>query len=129
MISSLDLFSLFGFFYLCFGVFTLFVWAVMLLFYMDEIDQHFDSPEFLHRGIKGLWPWEMGRAASYGVFVIFHNSKFVKKKLPCARKDININEIPRKIKLMVVFPICTCIPAAFFVLAGGMLLYAQKWFF
>ena len=40
----------------------------MLILYMEKIDQYFDSPDFPHRGVKGLWPWEMGRAASYGFF-------------------------------------------------------------
>lgn len=47
------------------------IWGVMLIFYMETVDQYFDSPDFPHRGINGLWPWEMGRAASYGFFIFF----------------------------------------------------------
>ncbi|MBZ5488733.1 hypothetical protein HW452_14495 [Halomonas aquamarina] len=111
------------------GVLTLVIWGVILLFYMEKIDSYFDSPDFPHRGLKGLWPWEMGRAASYGVFVLFHNSRFVRRKFPHAREEINISKLPKKIKIMVLFPMYTYIPSALFILAGGMLLYINKWFF
>ncbi|WP_249978889.1 hypothetical protein [Vreelandella olivaria] len=123
------LLGLFVVFVIAVGVFSLVIWGGMLLFYMEKIDQYFDSPDFLHRGVKGLWPWEMGRAASYGVFILFHNSRFVRKKLPYARENINIDELPKKIKFMVLFPMYTCIPAALFILAGGSFLYINKWFF
>lgn len=108
---------------------TLIIWGVMLILYMEEIDQYFDSPDFPHRGVKGLWPWEMGRAASYGFFLFFQNSKFVRKKFPHAFDTIKMDKIPVKIKFIVVFPICTYIPCALFILAGGTFLYIKEWFF
>ncbi|RDB41770.1 hypothetical protein DU490_16700 [Halomonas sp. DQ26W] len=111
------------------GLLSLVVWGVMLLVYMQKIDVYFDSPDFPNRGYKGLWPWEMSRATSYGCFLLFHDSRFVRKKFPHACKNININEIPRSIKLMVAFPMYAFYPPALFILAGGAMLYINKWFF
>ncbi|EPC03130.1 hypothetical protein L861_22740 [Litchfieldella anticariensis FP35 = DSM 16096] len=108
---------------------SLVIWGVMLLFYMEEIDSYFDSPDFPNRGYKGLWPWEMGRAFSYGVFLLFPNSRFVNKKFPHACKNIKVDELPRKIKLMVAFPMYTNVPSSSFLLMGGVVLYIKKWLF
>lgn len=108
---------------------TLIIWGVMLIFYMEKLDQYFDSPDFPHRGINGLWPWEMGRAASYGFFLFFRNSKFVRNKFPHAFDTVEVDKIPGKIKFIVAFPLCTYIPCALFILAGGTFLYIKEWFF
>lgn len=111
-----------------FSVLSLVVWGVILLLHMKAIDNHFDSPDFPHRGLKGLWPWEMGRAASYGAFLLFRNSKVIQKKFPHACKTIKLEDIPKKIKLMVAFPIYTYVPSALLLVAGGTFLYIKKWF-
>lgn len=129
MISLFDFLSIFSFVYLWFGVLSLVVWGVLLLVYMKEVDSYFDSSEFPHRGLKGLWPWEMGRAASYGIFLLFPNSKFVRKKFPHARDTIKIDELPKKIKFIVAFPMYTYIPSAFFIITVGVFIYVNKWFF
>ncbi|WP_447044382.1 hypothetical protein [Vreelandella sp. H-I2] len=122
-------FGLFAVFIIAVAVLSLLIWGVMLLFYMEKVDQYFDSPDFPHRGIKGLWPWEMGRAASYGFFLFFRNSRFVRKKFPHAFDTVKMDKIPGKIKFIVAFPICTYIPCALFILAGGTFLYIKEWFF
>lgn len=129
MISFLDAFMIFGFVYLFFGVASLVIWGGMLLLYMEEIDRYFDSPDFPHRGIKGLWPWEMGRAASYGAFLLFTNTKFVRNKFPHARETIKIENLPKKIKFMVAFPMYTYIPSGLFILVCGVFLKIKEWFF
>lgn len=121
--------GLFVVFIIAIGFLSLIMWGVMLIFYMRKIDQYFDSPDFPHRGVKGLWPWEMGRAASYGFFMLFRNSRFVRKKFPQALEKIQISKMPGRIKLIVAFPVFTCIPCAFFILVGGVFLYIKEWFF
>lgn len=129
MISFLDAFMIFGFIYLFFGVASLVIWGVMLLIYMEEIDCYFNSPDFPHRGVKGLWPWEMGRAASYGAFLLFTNSRFVRKRFPHARENIKIEDLPKKIKFMVAFPMYTYIPSGIFILVVVAFLKIKNWFF
>ncbi|WP_275289442.1 hypothetical protein [Halomonas elongata] len=107
---------------------SLFVWGVFLLLFMEEIDGYFDSPDFPNRGYKGVWPWGMGRGMAYGIFLLFPDSWFVRKKFPHARKSIKINEIPRKIKFMVAFPMYTNIPASLFILLGGTFLKLKPFF-
>ncbi|MDR5860468.1 hypothetical protein FZZ93_18095 [Halomonas eurihalina] len=108
---------------------SLLVWWMILLMYLEEIDGYFDSPDFPHRGVKGLWPWGMGRAVSYGVFVLFTDSHFVRKKFPKARESIDIKMLPRKVRFIVAFPIYTYIPSALFIGVVGVCLYMKDWFF
>lgn len=107
---------------------TLVVWVIIIKFNLEEIDNYFDSPDFPNRGVKGIWPFGSGRALTYGVFLLFPNSRFVKKKFPHARKKIKVDELPRKIKLMVLFPMYTYVPSALFVLAAGVFLKIKEWF-
>ncbi|MES3677523.1 hypothetical protein QC589_16375 [Halomonas elongata] len=112
-----------------FGFFSLIVWGIVLFLFLDDIDGCFDSPDFPNRGYKGVWPWGMGRAMAYGVFYVFPNSWFVRKKFPNARENIKIDEIPGKIKFMTAFPMYTCIPSALFMFVAGMVLKVNEWFF
>ncbi|MDR5860471.1 hypothetical protein FZZ93_16010 [Halomonas eurihalina] len=112
-----------------FGFLTLVVWGVILLIFMNEIDDCFDSPDFPNRGYKGVWPWGMGRAMAYGVFYVFPNSWFVRKKFPNARESIKIDEIPGKIKFMAAFPMYTCIPSALIMFSAGAVLKLNEWSF
>ncbi|MFM9271104.1 hypothetical protein ACJ7V3_12685 [Halomonas elongata] len=129
MISPLDMLMVLGFFFLWFGVFSLVVWIIMMVNYLDEIDCYFDSSDFPNRGVKGIWPAGSGRVLTYGVFLLFHDSKFVRKKFPNAREKINIGGLPRKIKFMVAFPMYTYVPSMMFVLAAWVVLKIQEWFF
>lgn len=108
---------------------SLVIWMIILFKFLDEIDGYFDSPDFPSRGYKGIWPWGMGRAMAYGVFLLFHNSWFVRKKFPYAKRTINIDEVPKKIKLMVAFPMYTNIPSSLFILVAGMMFKIRDWFF
>ena len=107
---------------------SLVIWGVVLLLFMEEIDGYFDSPDFPNRGYKGVWPWGMGRGMAYGIFLLFPDSWFVRKKFPHAREAIKIDEIPNKIKIMVAFPMYTNIPASFLILLGGAVLKVKPLF-
>lgn len=121
--------GLFVVFTIVVSVLTLIIWVIIMKLYLEDIDCHFDSPEFPNRGVKGIWPFGSGRALTYGVFLVFHNSRFVRKRFPHARETINIDELPKKIKLMVLFPMYTYVPSALFILVAGMFLKINKWFF
>lgn len=108
---------------------TLVPWVVIMKLYLEEMDYHFDSPDFPNRGVKGIWPFGSGRALTYGVFLVFHNTRFVRKKFPHARESIDIDKLPKKIKFMVLFPMYTYVPSALFVLLAGAILKINKWFF
>lgn len=129
MNSFMDALVLFSFFYLWFGVICLVIWGVILFLFLELMDSYFDSPDFPNRGYKGVWPWGMGRAMAYGVFLLFTNSKFVRRKFPHARETINIKSLPREIKVMVAFPMYTYIPTMIFMFLVWVVTKINGWFF
>ncbi|MDR5868722.1 hypothetical protein [Halomonas koreensis] len=127
----IDLELVLGVFILSIGIISLLslvVWWVILFVYLEEIDGYFDSPDFPNRGYKGVWPWGMGRGMAYGVFLLFPGSRFVKKKFPRALEEIDVEVLPKRIKLLVAFPMYTYIPAISFLLVGGVFLKMKDWF-
>lgn len=70
----------------------------------------------------GLGKWVGQQAMG---FLFFRNSKFVRNKFPHAFDTVKMDKIPGKIKFIVAFPICTYIPCALFMLAGGTFLYIK----
>ncbi|EPC03131.1 hypothetical protein L861_22745 [Litchfieldella anticariensis FP35 = DSM 16096] len=129
MINLLNVFYIFSFIYLWFCVASLIVWFFFIFSNIKEMDFYFDSPDFPLRGYTGVWPWGMGRSLSYGVFLLFKNSGYIKRKRPVACKSIIINRIPFKIRFMVVFPIYTVMPCAVFLWISGSYIYIRDWFF
>lgn len=109
------------------GILSLILWFLMLAIKMKEIDDLFASPDFPLQGYAGIWPWGMGKCLSYGVFLIFRNSRYVKRKRPLACESIVIDDIPKKIKIIVSFPIYTVMPCAVIIWIGGVLLYVKDW--
>lgn len=93
----------------------------ILLIKSDEIDSYFDSPDFSFRGTRVMWPYGFSKMLVYGVFLLFNKTGFVKKKFPHAYENINIDGLPAKIKLMVLFPMYTFFfPWAFIFSVGGV---------
>lgn len=108
---------------------SLLVWFVLLFVYLEEMDGFFDSPDFPNRGYRGVWPWGMGRGMAYGVFLLFPNSRLVKKKFPRALEKIDVDALPKKIKFLVAFPMYTYIPAVSLLLAFGLAVKIKDWVF
>lgn len=109
------------------GVLSLLIWWVMLALKMKEIDNCFESPDFPLRGYVGIWPWGMSKCLSYGVFLLFRNSNYVKRKRPLACENIVVEKIPKKIRFIVAFPIFTVMPCAVILWIGGTFLYLKEW--
>lgn len=76
---------------------TLVVWVIIMRFNLEEIDDYFDSPDFPNRGVKGIWPFGSGRALTYGIFLLFPNSRFVKKNFHTLVKQLKLMSCLRKL--------------------------------
>ncbi|WP_146130274.1 hypothetical protein [Vreelandella songnenensis] len=109
------------------GVFSLVIWWIALALKMKEIDNCFESPDFPLRSYVGIWPWGISKCLSYGVFLLFRDSNYVKRKHPLACKNIVVENIPKKIRFIVAFPIFTVMPCAIIIWIGGTFLYIKDW--